>query len=94
MTLPALGIDISKLKFDVALTRDTGKFRHKVFANTAAGFTQLAAWLTKHKVARMHACMEATGTYGEALALHLHEAGHVVSIINPAMIKAYAQSYL
>jgi transposase len=34
--------------------------------------------------------MEATGTYGEALATYLHEAGHRVSVVNPAIIKAFA----
>ena len=94
MTLSIIGIDISKLKFDLCLLRDNGKLKHKVFANTASGFSQLSAWLTKQKVERVHACMEATGTYGEALATYLFDAGHQVSIINPAVIKAYAQSRL
>lgn len=94
MTLPSLGIDISKLKFDICLTRDGGKFRHKVFPNSPTGFSQLSAWLSKQKVERVHACLEATGTYGEALATYLHEAGHFVSVVNPAAIKAYGQSYL
>ena len=94
MTLPSLGIDISKLKFDICLSRQGGKFRHKVFPNSPAGFSQLSAWLIKYKVERVHACMEATGTYGEALATYLHETGHLVSVVNPAIIKAYAQSYL
>ncbi len=38
MTLSTLGIDISKLKFDVALLRDNGKFKHRVFLNTPAAF--------------------------------------------------------
>ncbi len=38
--------------------------------------------------------MEATGTYGEALALYLSDKGHVVSLVNPARIKAYGQSEL
>jgi transposase len=37
--------------------------------------------------------MGATGTDGEALATYLFDAGHRVSI-NPAVIKAYAQSRL
>ena len=94
MTFPSLGIDISKLKFDICLSREAGKFRHKVFPNSPAGFSQLSAWLAKYKVERAHACLEATGTYGEALATHLHEAGHLVSVINPAVIKAYGQSRL
>jgi transposase len=94
MTLPPLGIDISKRKFDACLVRDGGKLRHRVFPNTPAGFSQLSAWLAKHHVEHAHACLEATGAYGEALATYLHEAGHTVSVVNPARIKAYAQSRL
>jgi transposase len=94
MNTSPLGIDISKLKFDVALIRDNGKLRHKVFPNTPAGFQQLSGWLSKHKVQKVHACLEATGTYAEALALYLSDAGHIVSLINPAKIKAYASSHL
>jgi transposase len=94
MTLPSLGIDISKLKFDICLSREGGKFRHKVFPNSPAGCSQLSAWLSKQQVERVHACLEATGTYGEAVATYLHEVGHLVSVVNPAAIKAYGQSRL
>ena len=94
MILPVLGIDIAKLKFDACLINIDAKLRYKVFPNNVAGFAQLAAWLTKQGVGQAHACMEATGTYGEALALHLHAAGHTVSIINPAAVKAFAGSRL
>jgi len=62
MTTSPLGIDISKRKFDACLVREAGKFRHKVFPNTAAGFAQLSAWLSKQRVGHVHACLEATGT--------------------------------
>jgi transposase len=91
MTDAILGIDIAKAKFDVALWRD-GKLRHKVLPNTKAGFAALSQWLAKQGAARVHACLEATGTYGEALALYLADAGHVVSRVNPARIQAYARS--
>lgn len=94
MTFSIIGIDISKLKFDLCLLRENGKLKHKVFPNTASGFLQLSTWLITQKVERVHACMEATGTYGEALAIYLFDAGHVVSVVNPAIIKAYAQSHL
>jgi transposase len=94
MNFSIIGIDISKKKFDLCLLRDNGKLKHKVFANNAAGFLQLSAWLKKQKVERAHLCLEATGTYGEALATYLFDSGHTVSIINPAVIKAYAQSRL
>jgi transposase len=94
MYLPALGLDVAKLKFNACLIREGGKLRHRVFANTEAGFSQLSEWLTKNGVSQVHACLEATGTYAEALATHLHVAGHVVSVVNPAAVKAYAQSRL
>jgi transposase len=92
MKLSPLGIDISKAKFDVALLRDDGKLRHKVFPNTETGYHQLSDWLSKHHVEQVHACVEATGTYSDALALHLHTSGHRVSVVNPAVIKAFAKT--
>jgi transposase len=94
MQLPPLGIDIAKLKFNACLVREGGKLRHKVFPNTAAGFAQLSKWLDKQGAGRVQACLEATGTYADSLAAYLHEAGHTVGLINPAAIKAYAQSHL
>jgi transposase len=94
MTEPALGIDIAKLKFNVCLIQQSGKLKHKLFPNNATGFEQLREWLSRQGIRQVYACLEATGTYGEALALFLHEAGHSVSIINPAAVKAFAQSRL
>jgi transposase len=94
MNLPPLGLDIAKLKFNACLVRESGKLRHKVFSNSAAGFAQLADWLAGQGCVRVHACLEATGTYGASLATYLHEQGHTVSVVNPAAIKAYAQSHL
>jgi transposase len=91
---PPLGLDVSKLKFNACLERAGGKLRHRLFPNDEAGFSQLSEWLKKNGVERAHACMEATGTYYEALATYLHSGGHTVSVINPAAIKAYAQSQL
>jgi transposase len=94
MTTSPLGIDISKRKFDACLIRENGKLRHRAFPDTPDGFSQLSEWLSGHKVEWVHACLEATGTYGEALTDYLYDAGHTVSVINPAQIKAYAQSRL
>lgn len=93
MTSPALGIDIAKDKFDVVLLLGD-KSPHHVFANRASGFAALAAWLAHHGVTQVHACLEATGRYGEALAQFLYDAGHTVSVVNPAQIKAYAAGEL
>ena len=88
-----LGIDIAKATFQVALLRDT-KLRHHTFANTPQGFAQLQAWLSKRGINHVHACMEATASYGEALARFLYQAGHTVSVVNPTRIKGFAQSEL
>jgi transposase len=94
MTSPTyLGLDIAKRKFDAALLCD-GRNRHKQFPNTPAGFTQLQPWLRQYALSPVHAALEATGTYGDALALFLHQTGVRVSVINPARIKAFAQSEL
>jgi transposase len=86
-----LGIDVSKKKIDCALMLGA-KFKNKVFANTPEGFTELRAWIDQHAQGPVHTCMEATGIYWEALAVHLANAGHRVSVINPALAKAHAQS--
>lgn len=90
----SLGIDIAKAKFAVALLTADGKVRHKSCTNTPAGFADLAAWLQRQRVTRVRACLEATGTYGDALATWLHDAGHLVSVVNPAIIHAYARTQL
>jgi transposase len=94
MTLPILGIDISKSKFHVALLQEQGKPRSAKFDNNEAGFEALVQWLEQHGVKHLHACLEATSTYGNALARYLHGLGHRVSIVNPARIKGFMQSQL
>ncbi len=97
-----LGIDVSKATLDVAFAPDekpTTKLRHRVFKNTLAGHQELIAWLQKQRhhlqpSTPIHACLEATGTYGDAIARALHEAGEIVSVVNPAAIRAFGKSQL
>ena len=89
-----MGIDVSKNTLDAALVCGAGKPRHKVFANTPAGHAQLLSWLQDNSVQVSHACLEATGTWADAMALALHQAGHKVSVVNPALIRAFGQSQL
>jgi transposase len=93
MLAPVLGIDIAKQRVEVALLVD-GKVKNKSFKNTTEGFEALALWLRKLGIPQVQACLEATGNYGEGLAIYLHEVGHSVSIVNPARIKGFAQSEL
>jgi transposase len=88
-----LGIDIAKNTFEACLLNGK-KAGHGSFANAPAGFAKLERWLKKRQVTRVHACLEATGRYSEGVAEHLHAAGHTVSLINPARLKAYAGATL
>jgi transposase len=88
-----VGIDIAKKKFDVARLQN-GKYRHKVFPNTPAGFGAFTAWLAGFGPEPVLIALEATGAYGTPLAEFLVAQGFWVSVVNPAKIKAFAESEL
>jgi transposase len=89
-----LGLNMSKVSFDVALLKESNRAKRAKFDNTAAGFEQLSEWLKAQDIEPVHGCMEAPNTYGHALARYLHHPGHQVSIVNPARIKGYGKSQL
>jgi transposase len=91
-----LGIDIAKAKLDTYFQRvgSPDKPIHRRYDNTTVGHEQLVSWLTTQQVGQLHVCLEATGTYGRAVALHLHQVGYRVSIVNPLRIKRYGESEL
>ncbi|WP_264371147.1 IS110 family transposase [Azotobacter chroococcum] len=72
-----------------------GKFRTKgKLSNDAQGFQVLQRWLSEHAQPDAWIVMEATGTYHEPLAEHLHELGYRICVMNPARIASYAKSEL
>lgn len=83
------GIDVSKDWFDVAWEAD-GQIRCQQLAYTEDGIEQLLEQAPRAAVF----VMEATGTYHARLALRLYEAGRTVSVVNPLVIKRYAQMKL
>src|SRR5918992_1774177 len=89
-----VGIDVAKRTLQVSLRRADGKRRHKSVSNDRTGHQQLLAWLGQQGVYQVHACLEATGTFAEAVATVLVDAGHTASIVNPAAVKAFAASQL
>jgi transposase len=86
-----LGIDVSKNVLDVSIS---GKVRSKNFVNSSDGWRHLLEWLIAQKIRRAHACLESTGRYSLGVACALYEAGHVVSIVNPAQIRDFARTKL
>jgi transposase len=97
----AVGIDIAKAKFDAAVLLEGktakgkgGKIKHKVFENHTKGFEGLLSWLSGYSKTEIQVCMEATNSYSVELASFMSQQGYAVSIVNPAKIKAYAQSQL
>ena len=89
-----LGIDVGSEVCQARLLRAEHESEEMRFDNTASGFKTLRSYLKKRKLKTLHVCMEATGRYYEALAEFLYECGYAVSVVNPARIKAYADSQL
>lgn len=96
----AVGIDIAKAKFDAMIYQEdlvgkrAKKNRHKIFDNCQEGFEALTRWLVAYPKEDLHVCMEATNTYGFALAYFMVAQHYKVSIVNPKQIKAFAESDL
>jgi transposase len=87
-----LGVDVSKHEFHAAVLDDNDRAARHSFPNNARGHEQLLKWLKNRRIETSHACLEATGGLGEELAITLSDNGHVVSIVNPARIKAFGES--
>jgi transposase len=89
-----LGLDIAKRAVDAELLLPSGKRKQKRFPNTPEGHRDLLAWCRKQGAPLVHACMEATGTYGLALAQFLHDQEQRVSVLNPKKLVHAAKSRL
>jgi transposase len=86
-----LGIDVGKRDVHAVLLQSQ-RSTSKSAPNSPSGILQLQTWLKNRKAERLHVCLEATGGWSEEVAIALAELGHMVSIVNPARIKAFAQS--
>jgi transposase len=89
-----IGIDVSKDELAVCVMDEQKHTLHATFPNDKDGFRSLTNYLKKRHVTGSAVCLEATGTYGEALAAYLHERNYQVSVVNPVRIKRYAESQL
>ena len=84
-----VGIDISKLSFDVAVLID-GKYQSRQFENKPSGFLKLSQWIKSFKTPA-YFCLEATGIYGLALAKHLYQKNQKVIVANPLQTHSFAK---
>jgi len=89
-----VGIDVSKDTLDVVIRSQGANQKAKTYANTAKGIAELIRSLPKQPVESIHACLEATGQYGDAVAERLYQPGYRVSVVNPLRPKRYAQANL
>ncbi len=91
--MASVGIDVGKQALVVVLLKG-GQSYPATFSNDETGIQTLGRWLKKHGGRKASVCLEATGRYGDEVAWRLHEGDWRVSVVNPARIKAYAQSQL
>lgn len=89
-----LGIDIAKETFDVALMVGTQLYRGH-FSNDRQGHVKLGRWLENRSQGQfetVHACLEASGRYWEAIAQYLVAQGVAVSVVNPKLVKHHGEA--
>ncbi|UBM62245.1 IS110 family transposase [Candidatus Sulfidibacterium hydrothermale] len=82
-----IGIDVSKLTFDVAFQKKDEKFSFFKYSNDAKGFTKFMKIIDKEDLC----VMEATGPYYLFLARFLFKQGVKVSVVNPLQIKHFVR---
>jgi transposase len=85
-----VGIDVAKASLQVCVL--TSPVQQVSFDNTRSGWKALAKYLKQWDA--VWVAMEATGRYGDGVSKHLYAAGYRLSVVNPARIKAYAQSQM
>jgi transposase len=89
-----VGIDVSKDELALCVMAADKRVEHATFANSNKGFRSLSNYLKKRTAGEAKVCLEATGSYGEAVAAYLYQQGYEVSVVNPTRIKRYAESQL
>jgi transposase len=84
------GLDISKDFFDISILSAGNITWSAKFSNDLRGFLKLKAVLP----VGAHCIMEATGPYYLRLACWLYNNGFTVSVVNPLVIRRFAQMQL
>lgn len=89
---PVIGIDVSKATLDAHWGSQKGKRWHLRVPNTPEGLAQLQQWIVSSSPTPVHCCLEATGTYSDAVAIFCHAQGHCVSVIHPSKMHEFRRS--
>jgi transposase len=85
-----VGIDVSKDRLDLCLLGPQGRAQQAAFPNDPCGHAALLTWADRHAAGTaLHFCLEATGPYSDPPATALANAGRLVSVANPARVKAH-----
>ncbi len=84
---------MSKETLDANCARGQRK-QAKTFVNSPDGWKLMLSWLKAMGSKQARVCMEAAGRHSLGVALALHDAGHVVSVVNPAQIRDFARTKL
>ena len=87
-----IGIDISKLTFDAAYSKDN-RYVHKQFDNNPKGFNFFISWIKKSHD-ELFICLEATGIYSFGLAQYLSTQKLSVMVVNPIITHAFFKTEL
>lgn len=82
-----VGIDISKLTFDVAIPNKKG-YINRNFKNNEKGFSSFLTWIEK-KGEDIFFCLEATGIYSFNLAQYLVQKKMKTMVVNPIITHAF-----
>lgn len=99
MNSHVLGIDVAKDTLAIALlpVEKPVSVKKEIpkklnVPNSEDGFLLLQKWLCEHNVIQLHVCLEATSTYGDAVARFLCGCNHQVSVINPLLTRRHSDS--
>ncbi len=90
-----VGVDIATDTFTATwAARDQVPSKPRTFAQTPEGYQQLISFLHRAAVppSKTLIVLEATSSYWIALAVALHHAQYVVSVVNPAHVHNFAKS--
>ena len=94
-----LGIDVAKDTLAIALLpfEKPASVKKEIpkklnVINSKEGFIKLQNWLCEHNVTQLHVCLEATSTYGDAVAHYLYECNYKVSVIKPLLTRRHSES--